>query len=186
MSWTFCGGAQKCDRRSEAHEYLQIVCILCRRSRGVVGGCSVPHLYARTSARVWPSLARRLTLPDQEPNANTRHVKPIEPRLDIEPNILRVLFPLPLQHTLCHSRHRRVVSLLDGLEKFRKVLVVLVHFWWPVDTRCFGVVPVYQSQFRLTKMTKVEIAPSVFERPTHLFSIGILSLDRLPPFPFVL
>lgn len=109
------------------------------------------HIYAcnvRYETRGWTS--KKLTLPNQEPNANTRHIKPIQPGLDIQPNILRVLLPLPLQHTLGHSRHSRVVSLLDGLEQFREVPVIFVHLWWPVDTRCFSVIPVWRTSISVS------------------------------------
>lgn len=89
---------------------------------------------------------RILTLPDQEPNADTGHIEPVQPCLNVQPDILRVPFPLPLQHTLRHRRHRRVVSLFNRLQQLRKVFVVFMHFWWPFNTGCFSVISVWRSQ----------------------------------------
>ena len=74
-----------------------------------------------------------LTLSDEKPDPDPRHVKPIKPRLYIDPNIPRVMRPLPLEHALRDGRHRRIVPLLDQLERARKLPIVFLHFGRPVD-----------------------------------------------------
>ena len=52
---------------------------------------------------------------------------------------------LVFQYTLRYSRHHAVVSLLDPLETFGKIFIVLSHLWWPFDVGSFGVVAVFDG-----------------------------------------
>ena len=69
---------------------------------------------------------RRLTLTNQETDADTTQVESIQPVLNVKPNIPRIHVLLPLKHALCDGRHRRVVTSLDILEQLRETSVVVV------------------------------------------------------------
>jgi len=74
------------------------------------------------------------TLSYQESDSDPRHVKAVEPSLDVESDLLSVLALLPLEHALRDGSHRGVVTPLDGLERPGETFVVLVDLWWPL---CF-------------------------------------------------
>ena len=77
-------------------------------------------------------LATLLTLTDEEPDPNTRHVEPVQPRLDVEPDLASLLAALPLEDALGDGGHRRVVALLDVFESLCERAVVLAHLGRPL------------------------------------------------------
>ena len=88
-------------------------------------------------------MERRLTLADEEADADARHVEAVEPVLDVEVDGAGVLGALPLEHALGDCGHGRVVALLDGLERLGEGAVVLANLGWPLfDVRGVGIVSV--------------------------------------------
>lgn len=75
------------------------------------------------------------TLSYQEPDADPRHVKAVEPGLAVEPNPLSLLTLLPLEHALGDGCHSGVMTPLDGVERLGETSVVLVDLWWPLCIR---------------------------------------------------
>ena len=75
----------------------------------------------------------RLTLSDEESNADAGHVEAVQPRLNVEPDMLGVARPFPFEDTLCDCCDGRVVSCLDGLEHLCELFVVLLDLRRPGD-----------------------------------------------------
>lgn len=82
-----------------------------------------------------------LTLTDQKADANTTHIKSIQPRLQFETNFLFVLISFPFLNALSHSCDSGIVSSFDFLETLCKAGVIFVNFWWPFDVTSMCVVP---------------------------------------------
>jgi hypothetical protein len=72
-------------------------------------------------------------LTDEESDAYPRHVEAIQPLLYIDANLSYILASLPLQNALRDRRHGWVMAFLNGVQKFRKAVVVVLDLWWPVD-----------------------------------------------------
>lgn len=72
---------------------------------------------------------KRLTLPYEEPYSDTTQIEPIQPLLYALPDPPCLLLPLPLQHALRNSSHRRIVPLFNILKQRSERFVVVVHFW---------------------------------------------------------
>jgi hypothetical protein len=81
------------------------------------------------------------TLTDEEPNADTRHVEPIQPGLHIEANMSDVVRSLPFQYTLRDRRHRWVMTVLDVLQYTREALVIIPYFWRPLYAVRLCIIP---------------------------------------------
>ena len=120
------------------------------------------------------------TLSYQEPDTDPRHVKAVEPSLDVESDPLSLMALLPLEHALRDGCHCGVMTPLDGVERPGETSVVLVDLWRPL---CFRsrhcVIPA------TVKDRERSSAILFFTRSdiTDRFSIGIRSLHRLVPFP---
>ena len=83
------------------------------------------------SPRGRTAMERRLTLADEEADADARHVEAVEPVLDVEVDGAGVLGALPLEHALGDGGHGGVVALLDGLEKTSEGAVIFTDFGGP-------------------------------------------------------
>jgi len=73
-----------------------------------------------------------LTLADQKTDSDTRHVKSIQPRLDIVTDVSSIVTPFPLKDALSDSCNGRVMPRLDMFQQLGKPFVVILHLWWPV------------------------------------------------------
>ena len=93
-------------------------------------------------AGVWSQSVDIPTLAYQKPDAYPRHVEAVEPSLDVEPNPLGFLIPLPLEYALSDSRYCGVVTFLDVLERLGETPVVVVNLWWPLGIRNPCIIPV--------------------------------------------
>ena len=74
-----------------------------------------------------------LTLADEEADAYSREVEAVEPVLDVEVDIPRVLTAFPLEDALRDGGDGGVVSPLDVLERLGEFAVELLHLGRPVD-----------------------------------------------------
>lgn len=108
-------------------------------------GCSVFRAISTLPSH--PSLAslpnhdlpnRSLTLPDQKPNPNPRHIKPIQKVLNPPPQNISTQLLLPLQHAGRHRSDSGIMPVLDGLEEFCELVVVFVDLGGPVDAGGWG------------------------------------------------
>ena len=88
------------------------------------------------------------TLAYQKPDAYPRHVEAVEPSLDVEPNLLGFLILLPLEYALSDSRHRRVVTSLNGLERLGETPVEVVNLGRPFSIRNPCIIPATAQQPR--------------------------------------
>ena len=80
------------------------------------------------------------TLTDEETDADTREIEPIEPVLDVDIYVASVAGAFPLEDTLSDGGNGWIVTLLDSFEGLCEVSVVLSYFWGPGDARSVGVV----------------------------------------------
>jgi hypothetical protein len=92
-------------------------------------------------AGVWSQSVDIPTLAYQKPDAYPRHVEAVEPSLDIEPNLLSFLIPLPLEYALGDSCHCRVMTSLYGIERLGETPVVVVNLWRPFGIRNPCIIP---------------------------------------------
>lgn len=111
----------------------------------------------------------KLTLSDEEANANTAHVEPIQPILDLPRSLLRrhpPLVPLPFQHALSDGGDRWVVAVLDVLEHLRELFVVRIELWREGGGGNVG-------QGVKSVSCEVRSRREMRPLPAHLFSMGI-------------
>jgi hypothetical protein len=100
------------------------------------------HIYDKgMRARVWSQSVDIPTLAYQKPDAYPRHVEAVEPSLDVKPNLLGFLIPLPLEYALGDSRYCRVMTSLDGVERLGETTVVVVNLWRPFGVRNPCIIP---------------------------------------------
>ena len=144
-----------------------------------VGGQSVErHIYDRgMRAKRWSQSDDIPTLAYQKPDADSRHVEAVEPRLNIEANVLGFLIMLPLKHALGDSRHCGVMTPLDGVERLGEAPVVVVNLRRPLGVRSPCIIPAtVRHSSVIFHAYKRLISP-------HRFSMGIRSLHGLEAFP---
>lgn len=77
----------------------------------------------------------------QKTDSDARHVKSIQPSLDIVTDMSGIVTPFPLENTLSDSRDGRVMPSLDMLQQLGKAFVVVLDFWWPVRSVGTCIVP---------------------------------------------
>ena len=100
------------------------------------------HIYGKgMRARVWSQSDDIPTLAYQKPDAYPRHVEAVEPSLDVEPDLLGFLIPLPLEYALGDGRYCRVMASLDGVERLGETAVVVVNLWRPFGIRNPCIIP---------------------------------------------
>jgi hypothetical protein len=116
-------------------------------------------------AGAWSQSVDIPTLAYQKPDAYPRHVEAVEPSLDVEPNLLGFLMPLPLEYALGDSRYCGVMTSLDGIERLCETPVVVVNLWWPFGIRNPCIIPASISYFSIQRL----MSP-------YRFSMGIRSL----------
>jgi len=92
-------------------------------------------------AAVWSQSVDIPTLAYQKPDAYSRHVESVEPSLDVKPNPLGFLTPLPLEYALGDSRHCGVMTFLDGIERLGETPVIIVNLWRPFGIRNPCIIP---------------------------------------------
>jgi hypothetical protein len=94
------------------------------------------HIYDKgMKAGVWSQSIDIPTLAYQKPDAYPRHVEAIKPSLDVEPDLLGFLIPLPLEYALGDSRYCGVMTSLDCIERLGETPVVVVNLWRPFGIR---------------------------------------------------
>ena len=100
------------------------------------------HIYGKgMRARVWSQSDDIPTLAYQKPDAYPRHVEAVEPSLDVEPDLLGFLIPLPLEYALGDRRYCRVMTSLDGVERLGETAVVVMNLWRPFGIRNPCIIP---------------------------------------------
>jgi hypothetical protein len=77
----------------------------------------------------------------QKPDADPRHVKAVEPGLDVESDALGSLVALPLEHALGDGCYCWVMTSLDGIERLGETLVEVVNLWRPLGIRGPCIIP---------------------------------------------
>ena len=110
------------------------------------------HIYDKgMRAGVWSQSVDIPTLAYQKPDAYPRHVETVEPSLDVEPNLLGFLMPLPLEYALGDSRYCGVMTSLDGIERLCETPVVVVNLWWPFGIRNPCIIPAFISYISIQR-----------------------------------
>jgi hypothetical protein len=107
------------------------------------------HIYDKgMRSGVWSQSVDIPTLAYQKPDAYPRHVEAVEPSLDVEPNPLGFLIPLPLEYALGDSSHCGVMASLDVVESLGETPVVVVNLWRPFGIRNPCIIPATAQQPR--------------------------------------
>jgi hypothetical protein len=74
-----------------------------------------------------------LTLSDEEANAYTREIEAVQPCLHVQPNMLSVPTPLPLEDTLGDGGNGRVVPAFDVIENLCETFIVILDLGRPLN-----------------------------------------------------
>jgi hypothetical protein len=125
-------------------------------------------------AKIWSQSDDVPTLAYQKPDADSRHVEAVEPRLNIEANVLSSLIMLPLEHALGDSCHCGIMTPLDVVERLGEALVEVVNLWRPLGVRSPCIIPATVRRSSVIYRTYKRL-----ESP-HRFSMGIRSLHGFP------
>lgn len=107
-----------------------------------------------------------LTLSDEETYAYTREIEAVQPCLHVQPDMLSVLAPLPLEDTLGDGGNGWVVPALDVLENLCETFIVILDLGRPlnvVGTRkvsCFMTSEQKKKRTEYNKRTSVPLGPA--------------------------
>lgn len=78
----------------------------------------------------------------QDPDADPRHVEPVQESLYRLVDVRRRLLPLVFENASRDGRHDGIMPFLNVAQELREPFVVIVDFWWPFDfTPRVGVIP---------------------------------------------
>lgn len=92
---------------------------------------------------------KKRTLSNEKPDAYPRHVEPVEPRLDVEPDAAGPLALFPLEDTLRDGGDGGVVPGLDGLKRLGEEAVIVLDLGRQVYVMCVCVVSPFHRYSQL-------------------------------------